>query len=163
MPIVLGVSPWRSPQELWREKCGIAKPQAANWAMMRGVALEAEARLDYEFTTGNKVKPCCIERLDLPWMRASLDGITRNGKIVVEIKVPGEADHLTALSGFVPDKYIPQCDYLLVVSGAEVCHYYSYRYGEGALVEHYPDAARMDFMLAKAQEFWRSVLEFLSA
>jgi predicted phage-related endonuclease len=69
------------------------------------------------------------------------------------------ADHRTAMSGSIPEKYIPQCDYLLAVSGAEVCHYFSYREGESELIEHYPDAQRIKQSLDKARRFWNCVVQ----
>jgi putative phage-type endonuclease len=55
-PIVLGVSPWCTPYQLWQQKLGLAKPEV-NGAMLRGTELEPAARAAYERLTGLTMKP----------------------------------------------------------------------------------------------------------
>ena len=92
-------------------------------------------------------------------MRGSLDGISDDGRVVLEVKCPGAADHAVACRGGVPAKYVPQLQHLLAVAGAEVCHYWSYRDGEGALVEVAPDRAYVERLIEREREFWRHVVE----
>ena len=77
-----------------------------------------------------------------------------NGKIVVEIKVPGKIDHNIAVNGKIPSKYVAQCDYLLAVSGAQVLHYWSFDGKQGVLVEFYPNQLRTNRSLKIAEQFW---------
>ncbi len=158
LPIIVGVSPWNTSAKLLLEKTGKLHPKESNWQMRRGISLEPEARSVYEASTGLKMIPSCVERLDKPWMHASLDGIDKTGKVVLEVKVPGKSDHEIALAGHIPEKYIPQCDWLLAVTGAEVLHYWSYRGGKGAMIEHFPDPDRISGLISHGQTFWNQVL-----
>jgi putative phage-type endonuclease len=158
-PVIMGVSPWMDAEALWLEKTGRAESRPSNWAMRRGVRLEPEARACYIQRTGISVVPLCLEHDAMPWMRCSLDGISDDGAVLLEVKCPGAADHAVAQRGAVPPKYVPQLQHLLEVSGAGVCHYWSYRDGEGALVEIAPDRVYIERLVAREREFWRLVEE----
>jgi putative phage-type endonuclease len=157
-PIILGVSPWTSARELWERKTGRTVPPPPNAAMERGRQMEPVARRAYERQTGHSVLPLCMEHATHRWMRASLDGITSEGEIALEIKCPGRVDHGTALEGRVPEKYMPQLQHLLAVSDAEVCHYWSFREGRGVLLEVLPDRAYIESLIRAEAEFWDCVL-----
>jgi len=158
-PAIMGVSPWMDIEALWLEKTGRATGRPSSFAMRRGQRLEPEARARYIARTGIRVAPLCLEHGTLRWMRGSLDGISDDGRVVLEVKCPGAADHDVARRGAVPPKYVPQLQHLLAVAGAGVCHYWSYRDGEGVLVEVAPDAAYTGRLIGQEQEFWRRVLE----
>jgi len=42
--------------------------------------LEPEARKHYEYLTGIRVVPACLQSLEYDWMRASVDGLAIDGK-----------------------------------------------------------------------------------
>jgi len=157
-PVIMGVSPWMDLETLWLEKTGRHAGRPSSHAMRRGQVLEPEARERYIRATGVHVEPVCLEHATRDWMRASLDGLSADGEVVVEIKCPGGADHGRALDGEVPDKYVPQLQHLLAVSGAGLCHYWSYRDGEGALIEVVPDRAYIRRLVEREHEFWRHVV-----
>ena len=158
-PAIMGVSPWMDLETLWLDKTGRRQGCAANHAMRRGQRLEPEARALYIRTTRAQVEPACLEHGTHPWMRGSLDGISADGDLVLEVKCPGAADHAGALRGEVPAKYVPQLQHLLAVSGAGVCHYWSYRDGAGTLIEVAPDPGYILRLLERERDFWRHVLE----
>jgi putative phage-type endonuclease len=158
-PVIMGVSPWTDLEELRREKGGPPEDRPPNWAMRRGTRLEPEARALYVRRTDIRVTPLCLEHGTRRWMRASLDGISDDGRVLLEVKCPGAVDHARARSGRVPDKYVPQLQHLLEVSGAEVCHYWSFREGEGVLVEVAPEPAYIAGLVEREDGFWRLVLE----
>ena len=81
---VLGVSPWTTPYQLWLIKTGRLVP-AANAAMMRGTELEPAARSAYEAKTGNIMQALVLQD---DRYSASLDGMTLDGRVILEIKVP---------------------------------------------------------------------------
>lgn len=157
-PAIMGVSPWMDVETLWLEKTGRAPARPSSFAMRRGQWLEPEARARYIRRTGIRVAPLCLEHGTLRWMRGSLDGISDDGGVVLEVKCPGAADHAVARRGAVPPKYVPQLQHLLAVAGARVCHYWSYRDGEGTLVEVAPDGAYIERLVEREQAFWREVL-----
>lgn len=162
---ISGKSPWSTPHKLWLELTGRAPPRPANVAMQRGVRLEPKAREAYIKHTGVDIYDACIESSKYPWVASSLDGISTFGDLIVEIKVPGRADHDLALSGQVPEKYIPQVQWQLLSSDGTVpkAHYWSYYEDEQtgevstALVEVFPDPVMQKDLFDKAELFRRAV------
>jgi putative phage-type endonuclease len=158
-PAIMGVSPWMDLETLWLDKTGRRREGLSNPAMRRGQRLEPEARALYIRTTRVRVEPACLEHGARPWMRGSLDGISADGRVVLEVKCPGAPDHAVAARGDVPAKYLPQLQHLLAVSGAQVCHYWSYRDGEGTLIEVVPDPGYIRRLVERERDFWRHVLD----
>jgi putative phage-type endonuclease len=112
---VLGVSPWTTPYQLWLEKTGKAQTKA-NAAMRRGTELEPEARAAYEELTGLVMQPLVLQAGDYS---ASLDGMTLEGDLILEIKCPvrGTRSDLwqEVLAGDVPEHYAIQVQHQLMV------------------------------------------------
>ena len=73
-----------TPYQLWLLKTGRAEP-TVNAAMRNGTALEPLARHAYEVETGNVMQPLVLQD---GLYSASLDGMTLEGDLIVEIKVP---------------------------------------------------------------------------
>ena len=103
--------------------------------MQRGKRLEPLARLAYVNHTGIDVEPVCVQSREHPWMRASLDGLSADGRHVVEIKCPGEKDHRLAASGCVPEKYYAQLQHILAVTGLGEIYYWSFRFDHTVLLK----------------------------
>lgn len=163
-PSIMGVSPYASAAKLLREKLGIDQREQT-FAMRRGSRLEEQARRAVEDASGHLFEPACMQSFDRPWMRASLDGVTLCGGIITEIKCPGMDDHTVACDGDVPDKYWPQCQHNLAVSGASLCLYASWSPEKGAaigrplaIVEVRPDQQYIARLIAEEEAFmslWR--------
>ena len=96
-PVIMHVSPWKTPYQLWEEKLGL-KESFSSSAMKRGLEMEESARKAFEKETGLVVFPQVLFHKEHEWMMASLDGIDIEGKNIVEIKCPGKVDHEIALS-----------------------------------------------------------------
>ncbi len=114
-PIIMGVSPWTSPQALWEQKVGLKPAPIKTARMQRGHDLEEPARVEFARLMGISVEPMVVKHREYDWMIASLDGLDKEGKCLAEIKHPGVTDHLTALEGKVPDKYMPQMQHQIAV------------------------------------------------
>lgn len=156
-PIIMGDSPWKTPYQLWQEKLGLAEQPDASWAMRRGTELEPIALEAYNTHTGNNASPVVLFHSKISYMMASLDGLSEDKKIVVEIKCPGKEDHETAKNGKVPAKYKAQLQHQLEVANTDVLHYFSYREGDFALVEVKKDQKYIDKLLKKEAEFWEKM------
>ena len=89
-PIIAGVSPWTTQVQLWEEKIGIREPRYANFAMQRGIDKEEEARCIFEKEIGVVFFPQVLTHKKYDWMIASLDGLSIDQDLAVEIKCPGE-------------------------------------------------------------------------
>ena len=154
-PIIMGISPYKTRFQLWLEKTGQAQSSDGNWATRRGHELEPKARSQYELENNRDMPPAFLEHKEFPFIRASLDGYGDN--IVLEIKCPGAEDHALALAGKVPEKYFPQLQHQLLVTGARECHYYSFDGEKGALVQVGHDLDYQGKLLEKLKEFWQLV------
>lgn len=104
------------------------------------------------------MEPLCLVHERLDWMRASLDGLSFDGSIVLEIKCPlNLRDRNAAAQGRVPSHYYSQLQHQLEVSGAEEAHYWSFDGRVGCLVKIRPDRDHMKRLVDAEGEFWRRV------
>lgn len=158
-PAVMGVSPWTTRYQLWLEKTGKKVSDSSdNFATERGNILEPMARADYELRHGLEMPVVYAEHKGWPFIRASLDGYNAQHGIILEIKCPGEADHETAKSGHVPEKYWPQLQHQLLVTGAKELHYYSFDGKCGVLVKVQPDLEYIKKLTHELMMFWAMVM-----
>lgn len=157
-PTIMWENPYESPFSLWRRKTGRAGAKTQTAAMAHGKNTEQVARDAYCAETGDFMPPACGIHDEFDWMRASFDGI--NGKTILEVKCPSEIqNHLTAREGQVPDHYLAQVQHQLAVSGADLCHFWSFFEGKGALVEVKPQAEYIKELIATEKTFWQWVMD----
>lgn len=152
-PAVLGISPWVTPYQLWLLKTGRAEP-TVNAAMRNGTALEPLARHAYEVETGNVMQPLVLQD---GLYSASLDGMTLEGDLIVEIKCPykGQASSLwqAVEAGEVPGHYLMQIQHQLMVSGAASAHLWVFDGERGLLRVVEPDLDAMHSIQAAWDTF----------
>jgi putative phage-type endonuclease len=150
---VLGISPWTTPYQLWLIKTG-RFVQKTTVAMQRGTDLEPAARAAYEAQTGLVMQPVVLE--DGAYS-ASLDGMTLEGDLVLEIKCPlrGEQSGLweEVASGHTPDYYLAQIQHQLMVSGSEVVHLWVWSGTRGLLHKVSRDSTWIDRIRAAWDAF----------
>lgn len=160
-PVIMGVSPYKTPYQLWQEKLGFSKT-FVNYAMKRGTAYEEKARQKFESMTGLLMFPCVIFHPEHEFMMASLDGMDLEGKYVLEIKCNGKEDHELAKQGVISDKYFPQMQHQLSCRAFELGFYFSYdlENDEGVIVDVKPDASYIKKMIYKEQDFYESLSTF---
>lgn len=125
-PIIMGVSPWKTALQLWEEKEGLREEPPMSAAMLRGTSLEETARKAYEKETGLIVIPRVIVHKEIPWMIASMDGMTPEGDHAVELKVPGSKTIIEAIEGIVPVYYYLQIQHQLACNELLDEDYYVY-------------------------------------
>jgi len=157
-PAIMGVSPWTTPFQLWEQKLGLREVEM-NGAMQRGLDLEEEARFAFEALKGTMVFPCVLFHPEIDFMIASMDGLCLEGKTAVEIKCPGQIDHATAKEGKIPEKYYPQLQHQLEVSGLDKIYYFSYTKDDERLIEVKRDQDYIDLMLEAEAEFYQRMIE----
>lgn len=153
-PAVMGVSPWLTPYQLWLQRTGRAEAKV-NVAMIRGAQLEPAARAAYEKLTGNVMEPLVVVDGDYS---ASLDGITLDGQLILEVKCPmqGRSSQTwqAAAANEVPEPYFWQLQHQLMVSGAALGHLYVFDGTEGALVEVKPEQRSWERIRSDWNVFW---------
>ncbi len=168
-PIILGLAKWKlkdgrtkTPYILWQEKLGLYHGDASSYATEYGHRMEAEARSAYEAMTGEFVSAEIVFHKHIPFMMASLDGLTIDKDLAVEIKNINAADHELARQGIVPPIYYAQVQHQLMCLGHERMHYFSYHKGEGIVVEVKKDPEYQAMITEKLLEFWQCIENFSS-
>ena len=123
-PAIMGVSPWKTPYQLWEEKV-FGKQDEDNAAKAFGRAGEEGARREVEALFNKEFFTANIERTDTPWIKASLDGLDLEGTTAIEIKKSNKEDHALAKKGKVPEKYYPQLQHIVLTLGIPGIIYFS--------------------------------------
>ena len=158
-PIVMGVSKYLTPFQLWEIKLGLRQVET-NSAMRRGSEMEDEARREFERIHNVSVFPDVVFHPEYDFLMASLDGISIDRSVIVEIKCVNRHDHQTALNGRVPDHYFPQLQHQLAVTGLPYMYYFSYDQLTPATVIVQRDDVYIANMIKKEKEFYRCMTEF---
>ena len=134
----MGESPWQTPYQLWELRSGRRQPEV-NAAMARGTALEPQARAAYEVLTGNVMQPLVLVEGDYS---ASLDGLTFEGDLLLEIKCPVKGKDSVlwqqVAQGEIPAHYRWQLEHQFLVSKAQTGHLYVFDGTDGILLEVTP-------------------------
>lgn len=163
-PIIMGVSPWKSIDDLYLDKISQEKPKEfTNYVMERGKKIEPIVRSKYELKNLIDMPAIVCQHEDHEWLRASMDGANLELMKGIEIKVPGKKDHDCASEGKIPEKYFPQIQHQFLVTGFKEIDYVSYYVhhrsgdfysGDYVCVACYPDIAYIAEYLKKAKWFW---------
>ena len=87
---IAGSNPYESPWHLWHTKKGnVLPPRKISEPMMHGIAHEPICRSEYQRMIGvAPFRPICVEDVDNPRFRASLDGFHAPSRTLIEIKCP---------------------------------------------------------------------------
>jgi putative phage-type endonuclease len=128
-----------------------------NEHMKRGRDLEPKVRAEMEKRLGYELHPLCAISDSEDYIRASFDGINIEKGTLIEIKCPGEKDHLEAKNGRVPEKYKCQLQWQMIVAGFKSMTYVSFFEGDLALVDVNEDVGLQLLLKQNAAEFWHNV------
>lgn len=149
--VIMGMSPWKTRLQLYKEKKSNKPPEPANYAQQRGIDLESVARELFNKETGWNMQP---EVVINEWAMASLDGRDASIGAILEIKCPGKKDHDIALQGNVPDHYYAQLQHQMWVAGTFNVFYYSFDGVAGVTVRVKRDEEYIQSMIPKLYEFY---------
>ncbi len=156
-PTIMGENPWKKREALLLEKqLGTVVEQTH--VMRRGHKLEPFARKEYETNLNRKVSPQCMQSTQHAWLLASVDGLSDDGSVVVEIKCGKSAYSYSRSTGKVPKYYYAQLQHILAVTKLEKIDYWSYQPKRPSIhivVER--DAVYIEQMLAVEFEFWNQL------
>jgi putative phage-type endonuclease len=158
-PAIMGVSPWATPFQKWEEKV-LSRSNEDNAAKRFGRETEGASRIEFESYIGKTFMPMNVQNTSHLWLKASLDGIDESFENIVEIKKANKEDHATAKSGKIPEKYYPQCQHILNVTGMPGMYYFSSPAdgSKGVIVEVARDSSYIETQLfPKEKEFWEFI------
>ena len=153
-PVIMGVSPWKKEAELLEEKILGNNKQKENPAMRWGKEMEPLAA---DYFTGKMgviiTEQKCVIHKTHPWMRATLDGINEEEKILVEIKAAKN------LHEEVPKHYYPQLQHQMEVVGYDSMYYLSFNGIDGKILKVKKDPKYVQKLLEKEEQFWEKVMK----
>lgn len=172
MPIVLGLSPWSTPLKLYEEKLSEEIKENSNYQTELGNEAETKIRSLFELMHGKEFPPALCVMEEHSFLRTSLDGRSECKTEIIEIKLSGKDDYESAKVGKVPDKYYPQVQHNLMVSGAEICYFMSYPFSEYESKRHGPlvwenlavvqvgaDKNYQSMLIREGIKFWDHILK----
>ncbi len=128
---VIGANPYQTAVDLWRTKMGMDPGFTGNYASRRGQHLEsfviaawAEQNPGYIVETAPDDIPSMMAHPDHPEIRCSLDALVHNRdeSACLEIKTAGYRQRSKWDDGQMPDAYIIQAQYQMLVTGLDVTY-----------------------------------------
>lgn len=159
-PTLLGENSWKTPDQLFEERCGSHKARPTTKSMALGSALEPEARRAFEIEVGEAMSPVCVQSVEFDWMRASLDGMGWDGLRVVEIKCGSRVYQEAACLRRVPGHYVGQLQHILAVTGLPEIDFWSYWPDQRPVHLRVPrDDAYIKRLIAAERAFWTRIAD----
>lgn len=153
-PVIMGENRFKSRSSLFDEKIRNRRVRL-NDKMKEGTALEPEARKSFESELEVDVPPVCLESTKYPWLKASLDGLSLDGTVVVEIKCGESSYDYVKKHGTVPRYYYGQLQHILAITGLPMIHFWNYRPRREPLrLEIKRDTEYISRLLAMEEAFW---------
>ncbi len=159
--IVAGKSKWDSVIDLWASKTGkVTKEFIMNAAIQHGIDTEPEAREQFIKATDINMTPKCFVSNEFDFIRASLDGISDDHNIILEVKCPSALGiHMKTVRGTIPDYYYPQLQHQLFVAGAKLGCFWSYVQTMGGfMLEIKPNPEYIKELVRRERKLWNCVL-----
>ena len=156
-PTIMGDNRFESAEELlYKKKNKI--DEEPNERMKLGIELEPEARRLYIEKTGIKVEPQCVQDIKIPWLIASMDGISNDLKHIIEIKC-GQSAYWQARRGIVPDYYYGQLQHTMMITRLYEIDYWCYWPGERGVLQTVQRDDNYIKLLFKAEQEFQKRLE----
>ena len=156
-PAMLGISPYKTRNELLREKKLGITPEldaATQARMAKGHEYEAQARSVAEVEMGEELYPVVGVCAAHPKLAASFDGITMDGRVVWEHKTLNDTIRAAAAKGEIPEHHRAQLEHQLLVSGADKAIFFaSNGTGEHISITYTSDPAMRKRILAGWRQF----------
>lgn len=159
--VILGLSPWKTPYQLWLEKTSSVATQATNEAMRYGIMMEPVIRDWYINETGIliQVPTSPIVHAEFDYCVASVDGIALDR--VLEIKTSkSDRDWGEPGTDEIPVYYRTQVEWYLAICDRPTADVVVLFPGRMPLIYQVEEDKELQAMLFDAaHEFWRQVQE----
>jgi len=164
---VLGLSKWRTPLDVYRDKRGEAEPQPENSAMRWGRYLEPVVRQAYADETGREVRmlPDMLRHPEYAFLIANLDGFVAAGQPGTSVDRIFEAKTARSGDGWgepgsdqIPREYALQVQHYMNVARCVVADVAVLIGGSDFRIYEVPsDPELQAMMMDAAAEFWERV------
>lgn len=165
-PVILGVSPFKTPLDLWQEKRGEGRDEPPTPAMQRGTHLESLIAQIYSGKTGRKLRRSrqILRHKDHDWMIANIDrhivADNGSGPGILEIKCPGLSVFAKCRREGLPNYYTVQLQHYLEVRGWDWGSFAVFNAERWELLwfDVRKDPELIAVIVEKDREFWEKVL-----
>lgn len=159
---ILGMSPWKSPMDVWLEKTGeFTRDDEESEQMYWGTVLEAVVAEEFTRRTGLKTRRrnAILQSRQHPFMIANVDRLVVGEPAGLECKTTGLYNADDWRIG-IPEYYYPQVQHYMAVTGYDTW-YVAVLIG-GQEYKHYKvprDDGFIRELVAAESDFWRRVTE----
>lgn len=159
--VLMRSNKFKTPLQLWDEKCGFKVADFMNPAMAHGIKNEPVARDWINKNHQLKLEPLCIEDIENPFFRASLDGYDAESQTLGEIKCPVSEDILNDARNNckLPLYWQHQIQWQIMLCKPvrAFVALWDYRYNSCITIEAFAQPTLQKEMKEKALDFWRLV------
>lgn len=167
-PVILGISKWKTPFQLYQEKTGEKKYTVENDAIHWGIILEAVVAAEY--ARRNRVKVArsnaTIQHPKYPWMIGNIDRrvLNKDGGMLLEVKTAGRWANMEEWgedgSSDIPAAYMAQIQHYLAITGWANADLVALIAGQDFRTYHIkPDAAYIENLIKEEEIFWNRIQE----
>ena len=165
VPIIMGVSPYKTPYELAMEKLDLKKDEKYSRVMQLGHYFEPRIRARVEIDMNLSFPDVVLFKKDIPWQMASLDGFNADTSEFLEIKYMGDKNFEDVKQTGPLDHHMPQLEMQFHVTGAKKGYYIPYTLDkeqrsikEYAVIPIEPNANLRKEMLPAIEAFYKQVI-----
>lgn len=159
---ISGLSKYKTAMDVFEDKKGLSFPILDNHAMAMGRLKEPEIRDDYNKHTGTNHIPICVESLEFPFLKGSLDGFDKKTNSVLEVKFSQFPKMAIVFRGndveTFKDSYMSyfcQVQYFMYLTKSHKCDISTQdRHGTLIYMEIPRDDAFIKMIVGNAKKFW---------
>jgi len=153
---IMALNPFKSAIALFEEKIGLRDVVITD-KMKAGSEMESVALQQFIEETKLNVKPAVLVSDSHPFLMASVDGISDDGKHLVEIKC-GKRAYKEAILGIIASYYNSQMQAQLFVCELDEMSFYCFNGTHGILQIVHRDQEFIDKMLIAAEKFYDNLI-----
>lgn len=175
---IIGLSPWRTPRDIYLDKKGLAEPEPETDVQYWGQVLEPIIAAEYSRRTGRKIERCSVQfqHPEHPFLVGNLDRVVYDdpgkkpvvkGKLITKriLECKKSSQFLASNWGEpgtdqIPEYYKAQVQWYMGITGAEVCDV-AVLIGNSdfRIFTVYRDDAVIAYLFAEGVAFWRDYIE----
>ena len=156
VPVILGLSPYQTPIELFEEKLMRVQVPAKGekeWLFARGHEVERLARDWANKELKRDFKPMVLVSDLIPELMASLDGFCLESNEIIEVKYVVKKKLEEISRGDIPIHHGAQIQSQLLVSGASKCIYFASDGTNSVTQEILPDLSEFESIAEEVKRF----------
>lgn len=175
---IIGLSPWKTPRDIYLDKKGLAEPEPETDAMYWGTTLEDIVAKEYSKRMGVKIERCNVlfRHPEHPFIIGNIDRVVYdtpgkkpvvNGKLItrriLECKTASQyaaGDWGEPGTDQIPEYYKAQVQWYMGITGAEVCDV-AVLIGnrDFRIYTVHRDEEVIQYLFTEGVKFWREYIE----